>query len=202
MHEGAGGDRSVTQVEPTLGPGGDPDDEAARKRGSPDAEAVLLGGDPLQLAQVRDGVPVVRAELDDYFRRYFPPAEPGRVYEGNLDALGRRFDESAGMTFDEWSSVFDPKRADGTEVPPDGLPLARALELFYQPPRPGPGIDAEILPRIFDAFITSKHTGTGLGLTITHDILEQHHGRISADNDPQGGAIFSVWLPMAEKEQR
>jgi PAS domain-containing protein len=41
--------------------------------------------------------------------------------------LGRRFEESAGMTFDEWSTVFDPRRADGTVVPPDGLPLARAL---------------------------------------------------------------------------
>jgi len=65
----------------------------------------------------------------------------------------------------------------------------------------GPGIDPQILPKIFDPFITSKHTGTGLGLTITHDIIEQHHGRITAENDPdgQGGAIFKVWLPIDEK---
>jgi signal transduction histidine kinase len=62
----------------------------------------------------------------------------------------------------------------------------------------GPGIDAEILPRIFEPFITSKHTGTGLGLTITRDIIEQHHGHISADNHPGGGAIFRVWLPVDE----
>jgi|GEM_PF-1375019 len=62
----------------------------------------------------------------------------------------------------------------------------------------GPGIDAEIMPHIFDAFITSKHTGTGLGLTITHDIIQQHHGRISAENDPEGGAVFNVWLPIDE----
>jgi signal transduction histidine kinase len=65
----------------------------------------------------------------------------------------------------------------------------------------GPGIDADILPRIFDAFITSKHTGTGLGLTITHDILQQHHGRIVAENHSRGGAIFTVWLPMCEKDE-
>lgn len=59
----------------------------------------------------------------------------------------------------------------------------------------GPGIDEEILPHIFEPFITSKHTGTGLGLTITHDIIEQHHGRITAENAASGGAIFSVWLP-------
>ena len=72
-------------------------------------------------------------------------------------------------------------------------------EVLFTVKDTGPGIDEEILPRIFDAFITNKHTGTGLGLTITHDILEQHHGRINAENDPQGGAVFHVWLPMAEK---
>lgn len=64
----------------------------------------------------------------------------------------------------------------------------------------GPGIDGEILPKIFDPFITDKHTGTGLGLTITHDIIEQHHGRIEARNDPEGGAVFNVWLPMDDIE--
>jgi len=62
----------------------------------------------------------------------------------------------------------------------------------------GPGIDPEILPRIFDAFITNKVAGTGLGLTITHDIIQQHHGRIEAHNDPQGGAVFNIWLPIDE----
>jgi signal transduction histidine kinase len=63
----------------------------------------------------------------------------------------------------------------------------------------GPGIDPEILPHIFDPFITSKHTGTGLGLTITHDIIQQHHGRITAENDPSGGAVFRVWLRIDER---
>jgi len=60
----------------------------------------------------------------------------------------------------------------------------------------GPGIDPEILPQIFDAFITDKQTGTGLGLTITRDIIEQHFGRIEAGNDPEGGAIFNIWFPI------
>jgi signal transduction histidine kinase len=73
-------------------------------------------------------------------------------------------------------------------------------EVLFSVKDTGPGIESEILPRIFDAFITSKHTGTGLGLTITHDILQHHHGRISAENHPQGGAIFQVWLPMCKKD--
>ena len=65
----------------------------------------------------------------------------------------------------------------------------------------GPGISPEILPQIFDAFITDKQTGTGLGLTITRDIIEQHLGRIEAQNDPEGGATFNVWLPTSVKGQ-
>lgn len=63
----------------------------------------------------------------------------------------------------------------------------------------GPGIAPDILPRVFDAFVTDKQAGTGLGLTITRDIIEQHFGRISAENEPEGGAVFKVWLPMDEK---
>ncbi len=73
-------------------------------------------------------------------------------------------------------------------------------EVFFSVRDSGPGIDPEMLPQIFDAFITSKHTGTGLGLTITHDILEQHHGRIQAENHPEGGAIFYIWLPVYQEE--
>lgn len=68
-------------------------------------------------------------------------------------------------------------------------------EVLFSVSDTGPGIDPELLPRIFDPFITSKHTGTGLGLTITHDIIQEHHGRIEAMNNPDGGAVFNVWLP-------
>lgn len=86
-----------------------------------------------------------------------------------------------------------------------------AVETRFVPPQnevmftvkdTGPGINSEIMPRIFDAFITTKETGTGLGLTITHDIIQQHHGRIEAENHPEGGAIFKVWLPVKERIPR
>jgi len=81
-------------------------------------------------------------------------------------------------------------------VKTQGMPQQN--EIFLSVKDTGPGIDPEILPKIFDPFITSKHTGTGLGLTITHDIIEQHHGRIQAENnaDDKGGAVFNVWLPI------
>ena len=41
--------------------------------------------------------------------------------------LGRPFDEAGGMTFEEWSTLFQPMAADGTPMPPEALPLSRAL---------------------------------------------------------------------------
>jgi signal transduction histidine kinase len=62
----------------------------------------------------------------------------------------------------------------------------------------GPGIDPAILPSIFDAFVTNKQHGTGLGLTITYDIINKHHGRIQAGNNLNGGATFNLWLPAGK----
>ena len=63
----------------------------------------------------------------------------------------------------------------------------------------GAGIPPEALPRIFDAFFTTKASGegTGLGLWVSYDIAEQHGGRLRADNRPDGGAIFTLDLPLA-----
>lgn len=61
----------------------------------------------------------------------------------------------------------------------------------------GPGIPAQALPRLFEAFFTTKPAGegTGLGLWVCDSIVEQHGGRLWADNRPQGGAAFVVELP-------
>jgi signal transduction histidine kinase len=64
----------------------------------------------------------------------------------------------------------------------------------------GSGISSAILPNIFEAFVTNKQQGTGLGLTITYDIVIKHRGRISAENDKDHGAIFKVWLPTKNRE--
>jgi len=64
----------------------------------------------------------------------------------------------------------------------------------------GPGIAPDLLPNIFEAFITNKQRGTGLGLTISYDIVMKHHGRISAENNPDAGALFQVWLPIKNRE--
>ena len=64
----------------------------------------------------------------------------------------------------------------------------------------GMGISPDVFDDIFNPFVTNKETGTGLGLTITRDIIHHHHGDIRAENNPQGGAIFKVWLPTKKQE--
>jgi two-component system NtrC family sensor kinase len=66
----------------------------------------------------------------------------------------------------------------------------------------GPGIPPELLPRVFDPFFTTKAVGhgSGLGLFISHEIIEEHGGCIGVANRPEGGAEFRVRLPAAPVE--
>jgi two-component system sensor kinase FixL len=60
----------------------------------------------------------------------------------------------------------------------------------------GVGIAAEMLPRVFDPFVTSKASGMGLGLSISRTIVETYGGRIRAENLSAGGAAFHFTLPF------
>ena len=60
----------------------------------------------------------------------------------------------------------------------------------------GTGIAAENLERIFDPFFTTKATGTGLGLAVSHQIIEQHNGDLTVARNPDSGLTFSILLPM------
>jgi signal transduction histidine kinase len=61
----------------------------------------------------------------------------------------------------------------------------------------GPGIPADVLPEIFEAFVTTRldSRGTGLGLAVSEGIVSQHGGTISAGNRPEGGASIEVRFP-------
>lgn len=61
----------------------------------------------------------------------------------------------------------------------------------------GPGMPPEVLSRVFEPFFTTKPVGesTGLGLSVTHDIVDEHGGWIEADSEPGRGSRFSMFLP-------
>ncbi|MBT3786645.1 response regulator [bacterium] len=63
----------------------------------------------------------------------------------------------------------------------------------------GQGIPGEILPKIFDPFFTSKETGTGLGLSVSFQIISAHGGQIIARSEYGSGATFEIFLPIVHK---
>jgi signal transduction histidine kinase len=64
----------------------------------------------------------------------------------------------------------------------------------------GPGIDGEVMPRLFEPFVSSRGS-TGLGLAVCHGIVREHGGSIGAENRPGGGALFTVRLPIQPPAQ-
>ena len=64
----------------------------------------------------------------------------------------------------------------------------------------GPGISVEYLKRMFEPFQTTKAKGAGLGLAISYEIIQRHHGRLTAQNYDQG-AEFAVWLPSTSSSK-
>jgi two-component system phosphate regulon sensor histidine kinase PhoR len=66
----------------------------------------------------------------------------------------------------------------------------------------GIGISPDALPHIFERFYRSKEVkrsiqGTGLGLTIVKEIVQQHGGRVQVSSDLGKGSVFEIWLPAA-----
>ncbi len=78
--------------------------------------------------------------------------------------------------------------------------MNRGDEILVELHDNGPGIPEADLERIFDPFFTSKKPmGMGVGLSICHGIIEDHHGRISAANAPGGGTVFTIALPARQE---
>ncbi len=68
----------------------------------------------------------------------------------------------------------------------------------------GNGIPEPVLNRIFEPFFTTRDVGAGMGmgLSICHTILNAHHGSIQAGNQPGGGAVFTVTLPLTTEDNQ
>ena len=62
----------------------------------------------------------------------------------------------------------------------------------------GPGFQPDLIGQVFDPYVTSKTRGTGLGLAIVKKIVEEHGGRIEAENRREGGARVRIELPLTE----
>jgi signal transduction histidine kinase len=65
----------------------------------------------------------------------------------------------------------------------------------------GPGIPEEVKTRIFDPFFTTKSEGTGLGLSVSNSIIEEHNGKITLESIEGKGTTFYIALPLVQEEK-
>jgi PAS domain S-box-containing protein len=83
-----------------------------------------------------------------------------------------------------------------TQVADDGQKQGAAVAIVVTDN--GPGFQRDLIGTVFDPYVTSKPKGTGLGLAIVKKIVEEHGGRIEADNQRSGGARVRILLPFGD----
>lgn len=88
------------------------------------------------------------------------------------------------------------------QAAPGGRPVARLAQrserLVFEIRDSGPGLPRGKEDRIFDAFFTTRASGTGLGLAVANRVAELHGGELRAENHPEGGAVFRLTIPRLE----
>jgi len=177
------------------------------------------------VAEMRDGIERISALVDRLrrFARHDPPAEPRDLDLSDAITRAARL-ASAGLPAEAIAldlAPVPPVRALEQEIVQVVLNLlVNALHASGERQRVevrldaweggarvrvldrGTGIAPDLLPHIFDPFFTTKApgSGTGLGLSVSYDLVRRHGGRLEADNRVGGGAVFTLWLPLARQE--
>ena len=142
-----------------------------------------LGAEVVELYRLQDPGVTIALELDPQLPEI--EADRGRVRQILANLLSNGIEALAGVAGaaitvrTRWLRTVKPAQAEITVS--DN----------------GPGFREDILSRAFEPYVTSKARGTGLGLAIVQRIVEEHGGRISAENLAAGGARIRVLLPAA-----
>jgi len=120
------------------------------------------------------------------------PLDPGRFQQLVLNLLSNAIEASPPGGFIEVET--------GVSLPSDKAlkagELASAGFFEMKIRNSGPIIPQEAIQKIFNPFFTTKRFGTGLGLSVTKKIVEDHGGSVSVRSD-KDGTVFTVWLPLA-----
>lgn len=125
------------------------------------------------------------------------PLDPGRFQQLVLNLVSNAIEASPlGGAIDLETGVSIPSEK---AVRTGELASAGYFELKIR--NNGQGIPPEALQKVFNPFFTTKAQGTGLGLTVTKKIVEDHNGSISVKSDT-GGTLFTIWLPLNQPEGR
>jgi two-component system, OmpR family, sensor histidine kinase MprB len=166
-------------------------------------ELSALVGDLIELG--RGDLPVDSAEdvrLDQVVAESVRRAErnfPGVNFEANLapvliDGMPDRLGRAVNNLLDNAAR----------HSPPDGTVEVAVDEAGVRVRDHGPGVDESDLPYVFDRFYRGASSrgrqGSGLGLAIVRQVAEQHRGSVSVENAPDGGAVFTLRLPVAPQD--
>ena len=92
-------------------------------------------------------------------------------------------------------------RAENVVFDVDSLPLRSGKYVLISVRDHGCGISADVLPRIFDPYFTTKQSGSGLGLATVHAIIAKHEGHITVQSTLGVGTTFTVYLPACAAAQ-
>ena len=91
--------------------------------------------------------------------------------------------------------IISLRNSELTEGTVPDLPAGRYIQLTIADN--GKGIPADVLPRIFEPYFTTKAAGTGLGLATVHSIVRKHQGQIEVSSAAGKGTTFTLWIPAA-----
>ncbi|OXY81049.1 sensor histidine kinase [Oceanimonas doudoroffii] len=152
------------------------------------------GGAQTRLAQLRQGVMVLMGgELEKrHARLHWPNTYDSLMVAGDLGRLEQVLVNLIGNALQAMADEPAPR------IDIDVQASERQVTLRVRDD--GPGLSEQALAHIFEPFFTTKSTGLGLGLSISHRIVQSLGGELTAANHPQGGAIFTLVLARAHKE--
>ena len=158
--------------------------EAHLAGGAPSRRVGLVG---LERVPVREGTVIVDAQ----------GRKLGTVTSGTLAPTVDRPIAMAYLPQDH----AQPRHEVYAEVRGKRLPMRVTPLPFAAAPDTGTGVAPDILPQLFQPFVTTKANGMGVGLSISRTIIEAHGGRLWAEPNPEGGTIFRLTLKALSKEE-
>jgi signal transduction histidine kinase len=151
----------------------------------------------------------------------FQPAEPGQVLDAIINLAGHSAQQKGITIRKDVPPSVPPFECDPEQMKQVILNLAiNAVQAMGGPGEivlsarqrdssviisvrdQGPGIPEEDIDKIFNPFFTTKDAGTGLGLSVVHQIVNQHGGTVRAERNPDRGMTFSLEVPLHQRRQR
>ncbi|HET7225804.1 MAG TPA: ATP-binding protein [Candidatus Eisenbacteria bacterium] len=180
----------------------------------PDQEREAVRQSLAALLQELEHLTTMAGQFAQYARLPEPHAEPLDLADVARDAAGLHAPEQVKLELDDGplpvlgdklmlSRAVQNLIVNAREASPDGAPVvvraarengAAALEVLDRGSGPPPGLGA----RVFDPYVSTKQRGSGLGLSLVRDVVQQHGGRVTLAAREGGGARARVELPLAE----